>query len=401
MFAGLIGLMAGAACTQIRAGENPEGGISRQALEYYLCRAVTHAGLCNRRGASSAATLKEDLRMLRHIGARFIGRAAFVWAIPKDDEEHFRLAEEAARKIHRAEPGMILQAAIFEIVDTRADTIPVPPWVFEEFGLPAEGRHFRYEDMLYRDGRFHNHWEPGASVPDITRMETRMWFYYRARRYIDAGFEALHFGQVELIGAADKDYLLWRDLLARVRRYAREDARRRLVLCDAHVPSGGIVYEDGTLLFDFHSFPLRIKEVESQPQKAVLEKGHLDSLVGRSRGGTTPSGWRCESLPFLLEIDNWGASGKAGESVGGIWVWGYDEISWFSHQDEAYRNAWLRYAHDWVRRSDANAFLQMPTRRVLANPVGKVHTYQANTPGPQCPDGFNQEETIRSIWAER
>ena len=33
-----------------------------------------------------------------------------------------------------------------------------------------------------------------------------------------------------------------------------------MLICDSHVPSGGLVRE-GKLLMDFHSFPLRIKEI--------------------------------------------------------------------------------------------------------------------------------------------
>src|ERR1019366_5953184 len=121
---------------------------------------------------------------------------------------------------------------------------------------------------------------------------------------------------------------------------------RHLLLCDAHTPDGGPIY-DGKLLFDFHAFPLRIKEIAGRPQRAELEKGYPDSLFGRSKGGITPSGWRFASLPYLVEFDNWGSSGKAGQPGLSYWTWGYDEVCWFAHQPEAYRNAWLRYASKW------------------------------------------------------
>ena len=117
-----------------------------------------------------------------------------------------------------------------------------------------------------------------------------------------------------------------------------------MVICDSHVPSGGLV-RDGRLLMDFHSFPLRIKEVPDRPQEAILQVGFSDSIYGRSKGGLTVSGWKCEHLPYLVEIDNWGASGHPGQArQGGIWVWGYDEITWFAHQPGGYRADWLGYA---------------------------------------------------------
>ena len=79
-------------------------------------------------------------------------------------------------------------------------------------------------------------------------------------------------------------------MLGLVRAYAAKHARRHMVLCDAHVPSGGLV-RDGQLLLDFHSFPLRIKEVPDKPQEAILKVGFSDGIYGRSKGGMTPSGW--------------------------------------------------------------------------------------------------------------
>jgi hypothetical protein len=234
----------------------------------------------------------------------------------------------------------------------------------------------------------------------MSKLETRLWFYYRGKRYVDCGIEAIHFGQVMIMDDADPGHRHWIDMLSRVRAYARKNARRHLVLCDAH--THGEV-EEGNLLFDFHSFPLRIAEVKGKPQEAVLSSAHLDNIFGRSKGGVTPSGWSCESLPYLVEFDNWGYSGKGGQSVGGIWVWGYDEMSWFAHQDAAYRDQWLRYAFRWVKEQDANGHLQMPTRRVLAAPVrdGNRRMYCANMKSDACPGGFNVEKTIKDIWRRK
>jgi hypothetical protein len=372
------------------------GVISRQVLESYLARAVTHAGLCASSPEPTTRTLEDDVRMLTDIGAKLVGRAAFAWELPANEEHHFRQVRAAAKKVHQADPGILLQACIFEIVTTEVERIRIPPWAFRAFDLAVEDRPFNYQAMLYEDGLRVDHWRPGASVPDMSKVETRLWFYYRARRYIDGGMEALHFGQVMLMDDADAGHVHWRDLLERVRAYARRHARRHLVLCDAH--THGEV-DDGKLLFDFHSFPLRIAEVKGEPEKAVLSTGHVDNMYGRSKGGVTPSGWSCESLPYLVEFDNWGYSGQGGQSIGGCWVWGYDEISWFARQDEAYRRAWLRYAHQWLKEQDEHAFLQMPTRRTLAAPTRDgVRMFRAQAPSASRPDGFGVAETIKEIW---
>ena len=195
-----------------------------------------------------------------------------------------------------------------------------------------------------------------------------------------------------------------------MRRYAAKKARRHYLICDAHVPKGGPVV-DGRLLLDFHSFPLRPKEVADSPQKAVLAMGYSDGIYGRSNGGVAPSGWKCEHLPYLVEFDNFGGTRTPGQasqvSTASIFTWGYDEITWFAVQPESYRNEWLRYAWNWLKEHDRNGFLEMPGFRMItngpANPAGgggRINFYFANTKSPACPHGFGQEETIKAIWRE-
>jgi len=370
-----------------------DGSISRPVLENYLARAITESDLLNGKGNTD-----DNIRMLKNVGAKFIGRAMITWAREGELREVLARAPETIRKLHAADPDIIVQGTAFEIVTQQVDSLPVPDWVFKEFGQPVETRNFRYDAMLYPDGHFKGHWGRQGSVPDMSQLETRMWFFYLVAAQIDAGIEAIHFGQIELMDKNDPNHTHWRDLLTRTRAYAAHHARRHFLLCDAHVPSGGFV-SDGRLLFDFHSFPLRIDEVPEKPIQGILKMGYLDSLFGRSKGGVTPSGWTCESLPFLVELDNFGSSRREGQNIGEHWIWGYDEISWFAHLSESERNAWLRYAWNWVREHDRNGYLEMPGSRQLASPVEGKRWYWANTASPAVPDGFNQEETIKAIWA--
>ncbi len=367
--------------------------ISRGVLENYLSRAITVSEILHGIGNPD-----DNIRMMKDTGVKFAGRAVYRWGGEAALESILGTAKQMAAKVHGADPDIILQAAAFEIVTEQVDRIAVPERLLKEFGLVVEQRNFRYKSMLYSDGNRVNQWGRGSSVPDMSQVETRMWFTYLCERYIDIGIEAIHFGQVEIMDDRDSDHVHWRDMMDRVRRYASEHARRHMVICDAHVPSGGIVH-DGKLMFDVHSFPLRIDEVVEKPEHGVLKMGYLDSIFGRSKGGITPSGWECESLPFIVELDNFGRSGREGQNIGAHWIWGYDEICWFAHQSEEYRNDWLRYAWKWVRQHDPNGYLQMPGSRTLAAPVGNIHWYWANTASSAVPDGFNQEETIKEIWS--
>ena len=385
-----------------------DGKISREVLENYLSRSITMAELYR-----SPGNLDDDVRMLKNIGAKFVGRAIYLWGGEARiaDPKFVALGREMAARIHRNDPDVVLQAAVFEIVTQQGVTeVPIPDWVFREFAQTPEVRNFDYSKMLFPDKTFVDHWQRGSSVPDIRQIETKMWFFFLAASYMNVGIEAIHFGQLDLIGRNDPEYRNWADLLQHVRSYAANHARRHYVICDAHVPKAGPVV-DGKLLLDFHSFPLRPKEVADSPRKAVLEMGYSDSIYGRSNGGIAPSGWQCEHLPFLVEFDNFGGShtpGEASQAKGAsIFTWGYDEITWLSQQPEPNRNEWLRYAWNWLREHDRSGFLEMPGGRMLTNgptvPAesgGTINWYFANTKSPACPRGFSQEETIKAIWLE-
>src|SRR5207253_7524237 len=162
---------------------------------------------------------------------------------------------EAAPKLHAADSEMILQACVFEIVTPQVEQVPIPDWVFTALNQPLEKRNFRYADMIYPPPQRRD-WGRNGSVPDVSRMETKLWFYYQAASYIDLGCEAIHFGQVEIMNRNDHGNTHWFHLISLVRDYAARHARRHMVLCNGHVPSGGLMH-DGNPILDFHAFPLR------------------------------------------------------------------------------------------------------------------------------------------------
>src|SRR5947209_14255800 len=116
-------------------------------------------GLLNGRG-----DLGDNLRMLKDTGAKFIGRALCLWGGEADLPRNLERAKGQVPRVHAADPEMVLQACIFEIVTEQVERVPVPEWAFTALGLPAEKRNFRYADMLYPDGRFKDHWRRGPSV---------------------------------------------------------------------------------------------------------------------------------------------------------------------------------------------------------------------------------------------
>ncbi len=385
-----------------------EGSISKEVLMNYLSRAVTFNGL------SMSDSYEDDLRIIRELKPKYVGRVSYVWnnytdfpgrvgGAVTDPNEIFANAKKAVDDLHQIDSQIIAQACLFEIVDSSyVEKIAIPEYVLEEFNQPTQKRNFRYGDMIYQNKLFYNRWGMGQSVPDLSRVETQMFWYFLATNYINMGYESLHCGQIQLMnvnqGGDDRIF----DMLNSLREYAKDHGRRGLVLFDAH--THGIVSEQGNLLFDFHSFPMRPKEVIGKPYECILEVGYDSSIYQKSQGGVAPSGWECESLPYIVELDNsgtdWDYQGRS-DNPTEIWPWGWEEINWFSHCSPTYRAEWLKYAVSWLKETDPVGFVQMPLKIPTENryPNGLRVWYRANTLSTQCPMGFSDEQAIREAWA--
>ncbi len=373
--------------------------IELEVLKNYLSRAASAAFFIHTK------TLNDDLRVIKNLGIKFLGRASGYWYPDSDEEEHFRKSEELAEKVHEIDPEIILQACIFEAVYRPLETIPIPACVFEAFGMKPENRCFSFEQMRFPKAPEGFWWGEDGALPDITQLETRLWFYYRAVRYIDAGYEALHMGQIHLYTADDRGMEKMGELVEMIRAYARKNARRHLVLLDAH--SHGISIR-GKLLLDYHAMPYtRYPVTDREGDRLVLVK------EGFSEGGLNPNGFELKSMPYLMEYDNWGgkvindfASVTKEERAWSDW-WGYDQIGWFANQSQEAQSKFLEYTALWSAVN--HAFFEIPFRRSLDAAAvsmkrgdnGQMDVqdyYQINEKSPDCPMGFSQEETIKRIW---
>jgi len=368
-----------------------DGSISEPVLNNYLSRAI-HMG----RMGEGVGSTTDNVRMVKAIGAKYLGRVMLVYSGESSVPQRLVSTKALATQVHANDPDVILEGGVFEYVSTQVNTLPIPAYVFQSFGLPVVTRNFIQANMVFP----HNPIMPSKDnlVPDITKQETRLWFYYLATAQIDAGLESIHWGYFEPQAYNDKpSYANYFNVLGKVRAYAKTHARRHFVLCnaDANVAPGN----GGNLLFDFGSANLHangIKEVTATPMKAILT-----SKYGSSGNGTTPSGWTTSRLPFLIHVDNTGYSGQGGTpGLGGSWTWGWDEISWFAQQPEAYRNEFLIYADNYIRTMWTPAIaghLEMPGIRIITPAINGTSNYFANSRALYSL-GFNQEETIRQIW---
>lgn len=381
---------------------------SREELNGILSRAVTASRL------NESETLSDDLRMLGDIGVRFIGRSVYAWINPIDQEAedaHIAAAASLADRVHR-EIGdeVVLQACLFEAIYPQVDHIDIPAWVFDDLGEAPQTRRFRYEDMtsaaVRAPGQGQGSPWAGGAVPDLSLPETQRWFYYRARRYLEAGIEALHIGQLHLIAGADVGYAGIQKLVAAIRQAAVRHARRGWVILDAH--SHGVSH-NGRLLLDFTSRPLSARAITSRPQGIALIRR------GQTLPGIHPGGWECEDAPVLLEVDNW--HGVSLPQDAALWMdmnkraaagrWGWDDVSWLAHQTPAERHGFLAYAEAWSRLQGPEWYFQPPVRRPLGRGAWQrqdgtaILYYHANRRTWACPHGWGDEDALAALFSAR
>src|SRR5437879_162893 len=85
-----------------------DGKISRQVLENCLSRSVSMEGLLNGRG-----NLKDNIRMLKGEGAKYIGRALCLWAAELDFTNSVERSRKEILLVLAADTEMVLEACIF------------------------------------------------------------------------------------------------------------------------------------------------------------------------------------------------------------------------------------------------------------------------------------------------
>lgn len=347
-----------------------DGSISLETLNNYLNRAMTYAELCT----VSKKDFEIHKQMLLDVGIKYVARAASAWPPTNREAQRFDEIKANAQSLHAADPDIILEACIFETITKKVEQIAVPDWVFKAFGLTPENRNFSYDKMLFEDGTYVNHWNTNDSVPDITRLETQMFFYYRARLYIDLGYEAFHLGQANLIGKQDEGNKCWTKVIGMIRDYAKTNARRHYVIIDAHYPSQKFLGSDGVMLADFNSFPIRLqvkagqknhKPTEENPQLCDIYPFKSDAVYQKGITGNSPSGYFLSEYPYMVEFDNWGVN-KELLNQSTAYIWGYDEIGWWAFQPRWYRHEFVEYLLNTIDSFDENGHLALAGCRYMS-----------------------------------
>lgn len=409
---------------------------SNADLTHYLSRSVTDSRLRD----FQPPERQQEYDFLQRIDAKFIGRAVGLWGGEDAVNNSWwwpsvtnMCSDLKATYIAHNQGPPILQATIFEIITPKVNNVEIPQYVLDEYypaTAPNAPRNFIQTAMRFDKGFRHHEFGTNNAVPDMSKTETQMYFYFMATKYIDAGINAIHFGQVKLMDDNDPGYFAWWDMLSRVRAYAA--AQGTFVLCDAHTHGAyyspfarayadilvsfwnldiyldlsfgkgidlndAITYSDNSslqLLFDFHSSPTRPDEIGTAPYNGD-HRCKINAAFGiynKSKGGISPFLGYYTELPYLAEIDNYGGiAGSPGVSNPAEWdVWGWDEITWYYLQSNSYLNYWIPYAYCAIQKIDAHGFFQVPVKRgACTTGAWPCQTYRANP---------NQETAIKNAW---
>ncbi|TGD80750.1 hypothetical protein [Hymenobacter wooponensis] len=310
---------------------------------------------------------------------------------------HMKICQEFAATIHAKEgcEDIILGASLDEVISSNIKPsgthISIPAGLLAEFN--------RYNQQLF-DG---NPAFPNLAYPtkddeeypllfnsadimmttsnklvDINKDMAQLWYFFLAKNYIEAGYEMLRFGQVDLTGKNDSNHSKTYRLTRIIREYAKTHARRSHVLFNG----GRVYYQDSICVFDVVSAPLRIQSEGYVPQKGGDTTAHdyggricesAPDYTARYGGRTAYFGSTAQ-VPIFFEFDNTGPQPWATTASSSIapqqnildacFPWGWDEITWFTKQSTPYQNRWLNYAYHKVKEL-ANGHLAMPLRRPI------------------------------------
>jgi hypothetical protein len=197
----------------------------------------------------------------------------------------------------------VIQAGIFEDINSSVNGIQIPPNIIAAFigtpgfdnnyyltplGAPKSNLNFNVNNMLYGT--------EFSSCPKIVRIETKMWFYYLAKMYIDLGYKSIHMGQMKNWSYYDGPSLNSTTLiLNKIRQYAQ--SKNTFVLLTEENYKAIKFPGSNVFMFDYDSRVLWPKEV-SNPQVGSSVNNNCGISYGYNYSNTP-----CASQPYMAGID--------------------------------------------------------------------------------------------------
>lgn len=152
--------------------------------------------------------------------------------------DHINQFKYIADQIHAFDPEIILDASLWEAILNVPKTHTYFTDGFITLGDDADEQYIydyfpelggspvtiSIQDMLYDeeiDAIYAGDIDPatGWLVPDLSKLKTRIWWFYRATQYVKAGAESIHMGRVDLTLKRDCDNWLIKDLMDKIKAF--------------------------------------------------------------------------------------------------------------------------------------------------------------------------------------
>jgi len=257
--------------------------------------------------------------------------------------------------------------------------------------------HFVMDSIVYEgnpSGPSYCH--PDCGVPDISRIETKMYMYYVAMRFINCGFSAIDMSHnMAKYMQNDPTYEHTYSLIMKIKEYAKNTNGEQFLI------GGGTeklkVAGTDNLLFDYIFTPMRPVDTtgyftqenacSKDPLEAYIDPdGHGDQPFNDT-GGVTPNGCEIEDcVPILLDFDH--HEGIETDAIDGpgvadtlhYSVYGYDESAWWDHLSPDCQNDWFTYYYCNLDNAiNCRTYLLIPGR-ITANPWPSVYWNAIDNP---------------------
>jgi hypothetical protein len=480
------------------------GTMSEEVMHRYLSKSILMEALCNPKhdyttqtGPSNGSAnpldneYEENMQMLIDLKPAYVsGIGGQSYQGTHGNNELQELFNNMRRTIDRLRitiPHIICEAYITEEVASwwtaHPNPTPIPFYVFYDLGID---RIYRGGDLISGTYRPHDpsvpvetvlivyppvwdrttlhpfltfdanwmHFDPPSTIDqnaDVSQIETQLFYYYLATKYIDAGIESIAFSDYFVVARDDLGYRKTWLLFQAIRRYAARYARRGLVLLNAHddglknyyydLPSRvPIPFWERRMLFDFCSWGIGFTRPvfppctpEYQPQTLTTKYGP----IYRSPGGLNPQGWICKHSPYVIHLDHGNGINTTDRDEGceyariipGFldstpWMqdhhrdceddweqcgYGWDNMSWFASQGDIdnptvkpfHRDRIYTYLYYKIKCFDPYGHFMFSGREFIRKKSSAEPTvYRANMlrASTLTPEVYMQQDTIKKCW---
>lgn len=383
-----------------------QSDLTPDLVDRYLSRAISHFLPWD--------NPKRSRLLLEYTGTKYIHWSTLLWGQSPPDWKTLCAEIDA---VHSSEWGadVVYEAGVMEIVSrSQMDNARIPDWFYqcmEDLGInktrkpgPNGPKYFSYENTFDRNAEdwpkdLIGRWErdrsgkDNGSVPDITMVETQLWYAYLIAEYIDAGFEGIFFGQFGLTGARDSgSECLW-EITQFAKRLAEARGYRHAVFLSTHhycIPYKGQLDPDSPKILTHMTWPSRL--FYSSKHDFGMECGLNATDDGQHRTAAEFNMLIKKppfDLPILIEIDNYGQVAK--DSSIAADPDGDDEITAYRRKPPSARAAFLKhYYHEF---------------QTYTNKLGKQGRVHLAPSGERCgyipyKESEGEENTVKELFAE-